>query len=340
MSRKIATLALFVFTASGCASVKEGIVGEEHEDVGPFAEATIELMTRAQLDFDEADLVYLRTYYDANEAAMQRLTEVLYRIDDYRADIIDYSVELVRISETYGTEAAKCNALAELVADGAQERLIRDHQISAEEYLAMADSLRGQTGFLACLRTLQPMIVRSGDAFADMIFKAETVLLPEMIDILDTGIKREYATVLAQLDVVYERRDELFRGLQAIHSYRKGNKDALQVLNTGTAVTNPAFRLPATPSDAQLERTKDHIIEQLQKEEAILAMLVGDEADYIATYAELEAEERAILKGLDIARRQVLAWVRAHQALADGVRDPGKWLKGILQVMDAYRSVN
>jgi len=340
MNKKLSSLLVVIFLASGCTTVREGLVGEEHEDVGPFAEATVELMTVAKIDFRDTELVYLRRYYDANEAALQGLTEVLNRIDEYRDNIASYSLALVRISVSNPTDAEKCNELADLVEGDSAERFFRDHGISSDAYVTIAGELRAEKDFLACLRMLQPVIVRSGEAFEAMLGEAESVLVPEMVRLIDASVEREFVTVLRQLDVVYERRDELFKGLQAIRAYRKGDAEALRVLESGTAVTDPAYRLPKSPSDAQLERTKDHIVAQLQKEETILALLARDEADYIATRAEFERERAEILDGLDLARRQVTAWVRAHQDLANGVRDPGAWLKGIMQVMATYKKVN
>ena len=328
-----------MFVVSGCASVKEGLVGDERENVAPFAEATIELMSMAQLDFRAADLVYLRQYYDSNEESLQVLSETLFRIDDYRDDIVTYSLELVRISEAHPTDEGKCTALADLVEGQTSKRLIEIRTLSDDVYIATAAEIRGQTDFLACLRSLQPLVNMSVEAFEDMVVGAESVLLPEMVGLLDASIEREYATVIKQIDIVYERRDELFKGLQAIRAFRKGDREALRALDSSTAVTDPAYKLPATPSDAQLQRTKSHIIEQLQMEETILAFLTRDEEDYVATHAELELEEREILSNLSLARRQVTAWGRAHQDLADGVRDPGRWLKGIMQVFDAYKRV-
>lgn len=339
MNTKLSSLLVALFLVSGCSTVKGGLVGEERENVTPFAEASIELMTLAKLDFRAADLVYLRKFYDSNADSSQALARTLDRIDDYRDDIVSYSLELVRISQVNPTDDAKCMALADLVDGNATEGFIADYGIDPDENAAFADMLRGQTNFLECLRTLQPLVVRSGEAFDEMAVQAESVLVPEMVALLDASIEREYATVLKQLDIVYERRDELFKGLQAIRAYRKGDGEALRALGSSTAVTDPAYKLPASPSDAQLQRTKNHIIELLQMEEAILDLLARDEEDFIATHAELEAEEREILDGLHFARRQVAAWVRAHEDLANGVRDPGRWLKGIMQVVDTYRRV-
>lgn len=337
MNKKLSTLALALLVTSGCATVKEGFIGDEREDLTPFADATVQLMTLDQIGLRRSELVFLRAHYDENEEALTRLGEILGRVDNYRDDISDYSLELVRISQFHPTDDAKCRALGDLVEVQADDPFLEDSAISAAEFRAAAADLRAGTDFLACLRMIQPLVVRSGEAFEDMIKEAEEILVPQMVARLDASIDREFGTAARQLDIIYERRDELFRGLQAIRAYRKGDKDALRGFNTSGAVSDPAYHLPVSPSDAQLERTKDHIIMQLHKEETILAFLAGDRDDYIATVAELEREEKEILESLDLALRQVVAWVRAHEALANGVRDPGKWLSGLAEVVGAYK---
>ena len=47
----------------------------------------------------------------------------------------------------------------------------------------------------------------------------------------------------------------------------------------------------------------------------------------------------ALIPAFFLARRQVVAWVRAHQGLANGVRNPGKWLESILQVAAGYKKL-
>lgn len=310
MKNKLITSVVVLFLLGGCGTVRKGFIGEESEYVDPFADATIELMTLQRIEFRRTDLVYLRPYYEADVDAMSELSELLDEIDRYRDDIVVYSLELVRISSAYPTGAEKCNALADDVAARADDEYRTSRGIGPEEFIAMAEALRAQDNFLACLRTIQPMIERSGEIFEDRIVHAENALVPQLVERLDAAIEEEYGTVVAQLDRVYARRDSLFRQLQALD----GESD-----------------------DGADERTR--IIEKLEQEERLLSLMSRDVDDYKATRAELESEVQEILDALELARRQGVTWVRAHGDLAEGIRNPGRWLSGMFQVANAYKRI-
>ena len=201
------------------------------------------------------------------------------------------------------------------------------------------ENIQNEQTFLGALRAVQPLIVESGEYFEDLLREAEDEAVPGARDLIDRNIEKEFETVIAQLDIIYERRDELMRGLQMIRKYRLGDKDALRGINDGTMLLNRSFRLPTLPNDKQLDATKDYIVSELQKEDLILNLLQKDVDDYFATRAELDREIAEVTEGLAIARRQVVGWIRGHQALANGIRDPGRWLKAIFQVAEGVRKV-
>jgi len=64
--------------------------------------------------------------------------------------------------------------------------------------------------------------------------------------------------------------------------------------------------------------------------------MAADVDSYLIIRAELEREEAEVLADLNIARAQIAGWSQAHQAMANGAKEPGKWLK---VVTDAARAV-
>ena len=338
---KIKSLVIITVIAglAGCTTVQKGLVGEKHENLAPFADTTVEFLGSSTVDFRENELVYLRQYYDAETREISRLKDLLRRVDNFRDEVVYYSVELVRISEENQTDAEKCIDLADTLSGRFRESYLRQTDMSPDEFDATVAQIRQQQNFLSALQILQPAIVKSGEYFESIVREVEDEALPDARNLLDASIEEEYATLRRQLDIIYDRRDELMTGLQMIRAFRTGDDDALDGLNEATILPNRSYALPNSPSDAQLDRTKSYIVQQLQEEEVILGLLERDVADYIATRAELEAEEAEILDGLALARRQIVAWIRTHQQLADGVRDPGKWFAAVMKVAEGFRKV-
>lgn len=339
MKNRTSLLLLFVLGAYGCASVKTGLVGERHENLAPFAATTVEFLGSASVDFRENELIYLREFYDSDTREISRLKNLLGRVDAFRDEIVFYSVELVRIADEDQAETEKSAELADALMGEFRESYLRHTDMSPADFDATVVAIRQQESLLDALQLLQPLIVKTGDYFENLIREAEDEAMPDARSLLDAAIEEEYGTIKRQLEIIYERRNELLNGLQMIRAFRRGDDQALQGFNGSTILANKSYALPVNPSDAELDRTKSYVIQQLQEEEVILGLLERDVSDYIATRAELDAEEAEIVDGLNLARRQIITWIRAHELLAAGVRDPGRWFKAALQVAEGIRKV-
>ena len=324
----------------GCATVKEGFVGEVTADVEPFAQATIDFLGSETIDFRENELIYLRFYVRDEDQAIQQLRDTLALADDIRDDVVFYSVELVRISESHTDEAAKAIDLADTLAREFREHYLSRIEIPESEFDAALANVRAQDNFLDALQAVQPLINRAGEYFEALVRDAEDNAVPRARAVIDERIEEEFSAVIKQLEVIHKRRYALMTGLQKIRAYRLGNSDALANFNDPNIVANRQFALSESPSDGELDAVKDYLIAELQKEDVILGLLEQDVEDYIATRAEFEREISEVYAGLYIARRQLVAWTRAHQDLANGVRNPGKWLKAIVEVAEGVSKVD
>ncbi len=310
--------------AAGCAPVQKGLIGEKHENIGPFAEATVEFLGSATVDLRANELIYLRMYYEEDAPEITRLKNLLARVDGFRDEVVFYSVELVRISEENDTEAAKCADLADTLMGEFRDTYIEHTDISPGEFDATVERIRNQEKLLDALQVLQPLIVKTGEYYESLIREAENEALPAAIELIDARIEDDYAAAGKQLDIVVAQRDELFTELQNIYAFRKGDDSALA----------------GNPSEKELLRRKEDILKKLEFEERIQVLLDRDVEAYVATRAELALEEAEVLDGLSLARRQVIAWIRTHQKLANGVREPGKWFLNILKIAEGVKKAS
>ncbi len=337
--RRVLITVSLLSALSACATVKEGFVGTEHENIVPFAEVSIEYLGYPAVDFRPSDLTYLRRYTLEETPELVRFRDLLARAETFNDAIVLYSLELVRIVETYPSESDRIMAYANALEYDFKNSFLNRVDVSPEEFAAKIDEIRGQDDFLGALRAAQPLVDMSSETFESVLFEIEDQALPALRKRIDADIEKEFATVLAQLDVVYGRRDDIMQGLQMIHAYQKGDQDALQGFGLAGIVLVDEFQLSARPSDAQLTRTKAHLLDELRSENEILDLLEQDVTDYTQTRAEFNREMEGIAAGLTTMRVQALAWTRGHQDLADGVKDPGKWMKTILDVAEGVKKV-
>jgi hypothetical protein len=122
MKRQILILILTTslnFVAA-CTSLKEGLIGSEHENVLPFAEQTVNSLGGEKLDFRESEFAYLRVLYDEEADPLSTLSEQLRMADDFRSGIVEYSVELLRVAEMSISEEKQVQEYAELEREEAE----------------------------------------------------------------------------------------------------------------------------------------------------------------------------------------------------------------------------
>ena len=85
--------------------------------------------------------------------------------------------------------------------------------------------------------------------------------------------------------------------------------------------------MPDSPNAKDLEKLEKFLLKQMERDNQVVTYLQVDVDGYLNAHAELDREEAEVIDGLNVARLQIVAWTRAHQAMAHGAKEPGKWLK-------------
>ena len=133
-------------------------------------------------------------------------------------------------------------------------------------------------------------------------------------------------------------RDEYMAALRLLHAYRRGDAGALDELR---ARENSILRsrIPEGKlSEAQFEKLDNDLADWIIEAGAIRKEFESDVADYEKARAELDRIEATVIADLAIARLQFATWARSHQALANGVRDPAKWMDLTLKAAGAVKA--
>jgi hypothetical protein len=139
--------------------------------------------------------------------------------------------------------------------------------------------------------------------------------------------------------LMVDRRDEILAGLTLLRDYRLGNDGALDRLRESNIILNKEIAIPKSPTEAQLKAMENYLLAQTRIDQELILYMAADIASYLQAHAELEREEAEVLTALTVARLQIVAWTRAHQAMAQGVKDPGKFLEIALQTAEKTKQV-
>lgn len=119
MSDKFATMRsrfafvcfLLAITSYGCTTNKQNKTSDrEHENIAPFAENTLEMLGLEKVQVRDNELIYLRPYVDEKFLALDELQANLALLGAIRDSAVDYSIELLSITEQYDNEIAQVAA--------------------------------------------------------------------------------------------------------------------------------------------------------------------------------------------------------------------------------------
>ena len=321
---------------AGCSTVKSGLVGAEHENILPFAEQTVASMGVERIDFRDNEFAYLRVISEPNAPEIESLQKLLALADEFRDEIIYYSIELVRVAEMNLTDEERVQEYADALGIMRQQFSV-NLDVSDAEYNMIISDIRSQTNLLAALRAAQPVIDRAGGQFENLIREIEEQALVDAVTYLDNVIEEHYSVFMAYNDVMVRRRDDLLTGLALIREYRLGNDLAMVKFRELSVVQNRDLDVPDAPNAKDLEKLEKFLLKQMERDNQVVAYLQVDVDGYLNARAELDREEAEVIDGLNVARLQIVAWTRAHQAMANGAKEPGKWLK---VAMDAASAMN
>jgi len=324
---RAAILVAVLAVLQGCATVSEKFTGTESENITPFAQKTVELLVVDNLHIYDSELVFLRYYVDEDLIELDRLQVLLDSIDTFRDEVINYSIDLVRITELYTDDA-------EIVAEYTNNLNVRIGPLAVEhgvvtqaEWDATLAEIKAQPDLLAALRQFQPVISAAAKFYEDLIAEIEDEALKELREAFAEKIDAEYGPATAYGDRGYFRRGEVMKALFLLDEFQRGDETALVTLRESGLILDPALKLDNNPSRAQAVALYDALRDELADNTELIRELALDKSDYRQTLAELDHQEAKILVELSVARLQFATWSRAHQALAAGVKNPGEWME-------------
>ena len=323
---------------AGCSTVRKGLVGNEVENVVPFAEQTVASLSVQRIDFQESEFAYLRAISEGGSVEVQRLRELLATVEGFRDEIIYYSVELVRVAEASGDEEDRVAGYADTFAR-MHGLFVANLDMEESKVATIERDIRSQVSLLEALRAAQPVVDRAGEQFELLVREIEERALVDTVSYFDNLIETHYAEFMRYNDILITRRDEMLRGLSLLRDYRAGNAETLDQIRDLSIIKLRTVDVPDSPSESQLQIIEDFLLTQMRRDDEVAEYLRTDVEAYLASHDELNREEAEVLDGLNVARLQIVAWTRAHNAMANGAKEPAKWLKIAMDAAAAARRV-
>jgi hypothetical protein len=312
---------LFLSGLSGCASMQGKFSSTNTENLGPFASQTIAVVGESDFGFTEQRAVYIREYLPEKEYA--EFLEHSEASDALFTAIINYSMNIVNLSESGATNAERVNGYADYVA-GFRKEAITTLGGTSDDQQALVAKIREADDYLDALRTAQPLInavQRYGETQLADIEKSTT----QLAVMTEAGIEDEYATLVEYTELLEGKRNEILLALQRIYQYESGDTEALQLLSDSNITRSMKQPLGKNPSEEKLRALESHLISRLESLSAVAKTIEPDWAQYRQTHEELDRLHAKVLAEIRHARLSLLSWGRAHRLMAEGKTDPAEW---------------
>lgn len=322
----------------GCTAISEKLVGKEHEEITPFAQKTVEVLAVENIQIHESELIHLRPYVDDSFVELAELQQQMQRVDAFRDSIIAYSIDLVRVTELYSTDTDRVDAYASHIEQTVGEMELMWLDISDQEWEQIVDDLRAQETLLDALRTFQPVINRASRDFEQLICSIETDLITAARTEFDRRIEADFMEINEFLLRQKSMREQLVVAMIAIDEYRHGRSAAIAEFRQKQTPIGKLFPADAL-SEQQIDRLETDLYERIKKSTSLIAEMHLDSANYEKARNELYQREAELRAALNIARVQITTWALAHQALANGVKDPGEWMELSIKAAELVRDV-
>ena len=324
----LAAVAVLVTTGTACTSTGGGMRGREYADITPFAQTTVEVVGLQNIRLRDSDLVYLRPYADDEDfVELNQLQALLDQTDTFRDRVISYSVDLVLVTEMHTSEKDTVAAYADSIDSLLKDSVIDAEILSEQGWNEILTDIRAAPDFLAALRAFQPVINEAGTFYDDLLTEIESEVLVEVRAGFDRRIMAEYGPPIRFLESYIGRRDEIFAGLVLTDVYRHGDAAAADRLREGNIVLDRSLIPKGAFTTKDIDAIEKALRDELTVNTNMLDQIKEDDADFQATRAELDRKEAEVIASLGLARLQFLTWARSHQALANGVEEPGKWME-------------
>ncbi len=311
--------ALSVSLGSSCTLFKS----TTHVNIRPFSESTISVAGDARYDIAQYTSVYLRRRLSGPEH--QALKESADQMRGMISAVIEYSVDVVAIGETDISAAERARlydvpflTLTTLPIDAGWPGF----PYTREQLDSVAAVAIAQEKLLDALKVAQPTVeafvasaIELADSFEVQVNRAAGEVL--------NRIEAEHSDEIQFRDMIKRIQIRALRDGQFLDAYVQGDASALDSLYA----RRPDYRHAVTsdpPSVEELTAIRDNIIERFGNMSEMLRQLEPGMELYYNQLRELDDAQQLLFSKLRRVQLALLAWVRAHRQLANGVVDPAK----------------
>lgn len=314
-------LLIVLSLASGCGGK---LTKKRTANVAFFADTSIALVGDTNFGLTRDDAVYNRDLFSPGEEEEQRLNAKLLEINEYLKVIVRYSLKIVDIAETGGSEQNIVALYADTLAE-ASDWVENNLELESTRYDEIVESVRAQETFLAALREAQPVINAYG-RYAEILIEELDTATEAVVLKIDGRIDEKFADVVSYQAALRAERSAILGALSELYKTYRGDSGAYEQLRTSDAIVDRTIAPDVdSPTQEQLNAIAHHLRTRLDGLSLIEDQIQREWEDYRESHRELDRKHADLEAQRNRARLVFLVWIRAHRNMASGKMDPAEW---------------
>jgi hypothetical protein len=317
-----------IVTLTGCSK----FLKRESENLTPFANQTISLVSNLGYGLSDNEILYLRKIddYIDEDNVFNRFEALENQIGNQLKALVTYSMQIVTISEQDISENKKSNELADILVSlnslVHEDEVIVNKNRDVEKNQDMMTRVRASEDYLVSLRILLPAI-NEFSAHAIIVLDELELEKRKVVQHLDSAIDKKYGLAIDFEHALRLRRNNYYSSILALSNYA-ATRDAKyieQARAIGVLPVVDAIQGKKVLTNKELIALHRTITERMTMVNENYTQLKPDYDEYFKSHNELKKIVKAKDKGIKEARLTFIVWSRAYQKMAMGKTDPAEW---------------
>jgi len=308
---------------SGCSTYKEKFNSKKVVKIGYFADSTITMLSDLNLNLNRDDTLLVRRFIDETAPEEQLVIRLTGDLKKLLGDMVRYSIEIVNIAESDGSEINKIEAYADYIAQF-RDNLAEQEVVAPQEFDSTIEDVRSQTEFIEALRKAQPLlnaaIMNAALRVDELVEAVETFSMK-----IDGRIDEEYADIIRYRQKLEREKFDILTAFEIIYDAYRTPDPSLGELRDSGVIWTPEIIPEGRPAREDLKNIAEHLGNRMEALQVVQQAMKPNWDDYMAAQQELDELVDKGIGNVLHTRIILLTWMRAHQKMSSGVTDPAKW---------------
>lgn len=325
---KLTILLIVTVALTGCAK----FLKSESENITPFANQTITLVSSLNYGLSDNEILYLRKIEDyiKGDEPFDRFVALENQVENQLKALVTYSLQMVTISEQNITENEKSNELADILISLSalveEDEIIPDENKDADKNKKILDSVRASEDYLESLRILLPAI-NEFSAHALVVLDELELEKRKVALLLEGAIDNKYGAAIAVEREMRLLKNNYYNSIIALSNYHQTRdvKYIDELRSIGVLPVVDAIRGKKSLTSKDMLSLHKTISGRMAMINENYTHLKPDYDEYFLSHSELRVMLEKKEEGIKEARLTFIVWSRAYQKMALGKTNPAEW---------------